>query len=287
MCRVEVFSASRPRRVSLGLGVGVRVFWSLLRSNGPESHGSRVSPRRFLEVQLAGAAVGRVADIAGIIDKSAIEGQKQYHNDLEKGMRGYMKEHPTEFHVAGVKDPAEGDAEGEKEKLSAAEEYAAETRRKRQNQDYSALQGALDSVLGGAKAIFTGLFTAVESISDLLNLGEEGGKVVILGLIIAILVISNIYTYVAYKPKSSESRRLNRLGWDESGIVDVREGGYSEAAMAMFRNNEGRDSGLTTREEVNDLVRILDAVEQRASRLRGLLDSKTGNQGRGDHESLD
>lgn len=202
-----------------------------------------------------------------------------------------MKEHPTEFHVAGVEDPTEAETEGEKEKLTAAEEYAAETRRKRQNQDYSALQGALDSVLGGIKAIFTGLFTAVESVSDLLNLGEEGGKVVILGLIIGVLVISNIYTYVAYKPKSSESRRLKRLGWDERGVTGRADGGYSEAVLAILRNNDNErgssGSGVTTREEVNDLVRILDVVEKRASRLRGLLESSTGGRGNADHESLD
>lgn len=207
-----------------------------------------------------------------------------------------MKEHPTEFYVAGVEDPDEAaEAQGEKEKLTAAEEYAAQTRRKRQNQDYSALQGALDSVLAGFKGIFAGLFTAVESISDLLNLGDEGRKVVVLGLIITGLVISNIYTYVAYKPKSSESRRLKRMGWDERGVMGRTDGGeYNEAVLAMLRaTNErgGSASGVTTREEVNDLVRILDEVEKRASRLKGVLQSSTvtgtGSRGSISHDDLD
>ena len=212
-----------------------------------------------------------------------------------------MKEHPTEFHVAGVKDLNEITSEGDKEELSAAEEYAAETRRKRQNQDLSALQGALDSVLSGFKAIFTGFLTAVESIADLLNLGDEGGKVVILGMIIGILVISNIYTYVAYKPKSSESRRLKRLGWDERerereraralGIMGrADDGDFNEAVLAMLRATNERGNagmGVTTRNEVDDLVRILDAVEQRATRLKGILNSSVGGQGSVVHDHLD
>lgn len=214
-----------------------------------------------------------------------------------------MKEHPTEFHVAGVEDANEATSDGDKEEMSAAEEYAAETRRKRQNQDYSALQGALDSVLGGIKAIFTGFLTAVESIADLLNLGDEGGKVVILGMIIGVLVISNIYTYVAYKPKSSESRRLKRLGWDERerererGILGRTNGGgegegdeFNEAVLAMLRATNERGNagkGVTTRNEVDDLVRILEAVEQRATRLKGVLQSSIGGQGSVAHDNLD
>ncbi|KWU42122.1 hypothetical protein RHOSPDRAFT_6244, partial [Rhodotorula sp. JG-1b] len=42
--------------------------------------------------------------IKGIIEKSAIEGQKQYHSDLEKAMRAYIATHRNEFVEEG-QDP--------------------------------------------------------------------------------------------------------------------------------------------------------------------------------------
>lgn len=195
-----------------------------------------------------------------------------------------MKEHPTEFFVAGAESDqsAATEAEAENEKLSAAEEYAAETRRKRHNQDYSGLQYALDSVETGFSAIFTGIKAAVESISDLLNLGDEGSKVVILGIVVVLLVVSNIYTYVAYKPTSTELRRLRRMG----------RGGdeMSEAVRLLLQNANGghtHDYGATPRDEVNDLIRILDEVEKRTARLKGALKSSVGRADRDTtHEGL-
>lgn len=35
--------------------------------------------------------------IKGIIEKSAIDGQKEYHGDLDKSMRAYIHEHQSEF----------------------------------------------------------------------------------------------------------------------------------------------------------------------------------------------
>ena len=42
----------------------------------------------------------------GIIEKSAVDGQKTYHRDLETAMRQYIKEHATEFQVEGDDDEA-------------------------------------------------------------------------------------------------------------------------------------------------------------------------------------
>lgn len=229
----------------------------------------------------------------GIIEKSAIEGQKQYHDDLEKGMRAHMKEHSTEFFVAGApgdEAAAADDAEGDKENLTAAEEYALETRRKRQYQDYSALQGALDSVIAGFKAIFSGLSTAIESISDLLNLGDEGSRTVVLGLVIALLVISNIYTYVAYKPTSAELRRIRRLGGVSGGA-----GGddINEAVRLLLQNaNTGKAPAGhavkdTPREEASDLLRILDEVEGRMERLRDAVKSSVSGEGSRAQDKVD
>ncbi|KIK66327.1 hypothetical protein GYMLUDRAFT_1025648 [Collybiopsis luxurians FD-317 M1] len=41
--------------------------------------------------------------IKGLIERGAIDGQKTYHADLEKAMRGYIQEHQTEFVPEGIK----------------------------------------------------------------------------------------------------------------------------------------------------------------------------------------
>ncbi|KAJ4470951.1 hypothetical protein J3R30DRAFT_3803639 [Lentinula aciculospora] len=41
--------------------------------------------------------------IKGLIERGAIDGQKTYHNDLDKAMRVYIQEHQTEFVPEGVK----------------------------------------------------------------------------------------------------------------------------------------------------------------------------------------
>jgi hypothetical protein len=225
----------------------------------------------------------------GIIDKSAIEGQKQYHNDLDKGMRAHMKAHPTEFFPEGTSsEDADAANEAENLKLSDAEKYAAQTRKNRQNQDYSALQGALDSVLSGFKAIFGGVGTAIESISDLLNLGDEGSKVVFLGILVLILVGSNIYTYIAWKP-SSESMELRR--YKRSG-GQLEDGDLSETVRMLLRNaghgsSPRRERDVSPMGEAEDLARILDQVAERTAALRDALKSSIASDEHSSSPELD
>jgi hypothetical protein len=191
-----------------------------------------------------------------------------------------MKAHPTEFFPEGASaEDADEMDRAETQKLSDAEKYAAQTRKNRQNQDYSALQGALDHILSGFGAIFSGLATVVESISDLLNLGPEGRKVVVLGILVLALLASNIYTYVAYKP-TSESALLRRHQRSRGG-----EGDLNEAVRLMLRDvgegeySHARGQVADSRQELEDLVRVLDQVEKRTSALKGALKSSIGGQG--------
>ncbi len=39
---------------------------------------------------------------AGIIERSAIDGQKVYHGELEKAMRAYIQDHKSEFLPEGI-----------------------------------------------------------------------------------------------------------------------------------------------------------------------------------------
>jgi hypothetical protein len=205
-------------------------------------------------------------------------------------MRAHMKAHPTEFFPEGTSsEDAEAADEAENLKLSDAEKYAAQTRKNRQNQDYSALQGALDSVLSGFKAIFGGVGTAIESISDLLNLGDEGSKVVFLGILVLILVGSNIYTYIAWRP-SSESMELRR--YKRSGGL-LEDGDLSETVRMLLRNaghgsSHGRERGnISPRGEAEDLARILDQVAERTAALRDALKSSIASDEHSSSPELD
>jgi len=190
-----------------------------------------------------------------------------------------MKAHPTEFFPEGAS--AEDAEPAEDESLTDAEKYALQTRKNqnRQSQDYSALQGALDSVLSGFKAIFSGLSTAIASISDLLSLGEEGSKVVILGILVLILVGSNVYTYVAYRPTSPELRQYRRSGGQDGDLGEAVRLLLQNANHGQGLRSEGGGSALGPREETQDLVRILDDVERRTAKLRGQMISSTEHQG--------
>ncbi|RXK35263.1 hypothetical protein M231_07488 [Tremella mesenterica] len=176
--------------------------------------------------------------VKGIIEKSAIEGQKTYHSDLSQGMRQYISAHPTEFLVDGV-DPSSSLStdpdinqtqskshspsshnqlhsnsfeKGEIQK-SEAEEYAARTRRERHEKDYAYLQGAFDSFLSGLGSLFSALYQGYQAVSDMLSdlLPSVWSKQGFLMIVIVLLVISNLYTYKGYKSvEKVEERRMRR-----------------------------------------------------------------------------
>ena len=192
-------------------------------------------------------------------------------------MRDYIKEHQSEF---GAPDEAEAAEEAEEDKPAAsteASEYAARTRRERQEKDYTYLSGAMDMVVSGLGTIASGLKTAFETIGDLISDGPVS-KEVILGAIIGFLVISNIWTIIAYrstdKVEARRARRLSRMGGDAEEMAE---------AMRLFLQSANGANGAgkpksSPREEVADLTRILDEVESRARRLRQDLGSAVGGE---------
>ncbi|WVF65961.1 hypothetical protein IAT40_000699 [Kwoniella sp. CBS 6097] len=232
--------------------------------------------------------------VKGIIEKSAIEGQKTYHDDLETGMRQYIKENSGEFAGEGGEDEEEvagATAEGASEAgidgkkggkdsstQSEAQAYANSSRKKRKDEDLSVLQAGLDSLTSGAKAIFSGLGGIFESISDLL--ADTPFKVQnLMGLVIVILVISNIWTYTSIDRQASIERRERRLGSGsgsgsngrnkgDDSLVGLREGyADDEFARAVKRVLAAR-SADPRKEEGRELMRILDEVEARLTSLR-------------------
>lgn len=196
-------------------------------------------------------------------------------------MRAYIKAHHADF-VGEGGDEAEEETEVVEAKPTEAEEYAARFRRERKDQDLSNLQYAVDTVSSGFGGIFSGIKMAFDAATDLLR-GGPVAKEAIFGVLIFILVASNIYTYFAYRPVSAQERRLRRLG--ERG-----EGSRDDVAEVMRILLQ--DAGTTARfraqsnpaEEARALEQLLDEVDQRSVRLRQLLKSAVS---RGDDQLVE
>ncbi|WWC58203.1 uncharacterized protein I303_100739 [Kwoniella dejecticola CBS 10117] len=232
--------------------------------------------------------------VKGIIEKSAIEGQKQYHDDLESGMRQYIKDHPGEFAGAGGADEDEEDeaglAEGEKAQLedkSEAQAYADQTRKQRKEEDMGLLQYSFDTLISGLKSIASGIKGIAEGLNDLLM--DTPFKIQnLMGVIIVLLVISNIYTYLSIDKSASKERRYKKLG---TGAMNAgRAGGGGGIGKEDMRRIEEVDDvferaikriildrqeigpagteKLSPKEEIKELMRSLDRIESRVSRLR-------------------
>ncbi|BEJ10935.1 hypothetical protein CspHIS471_0103570 [Cutaneotrichosporon sp. HIS471] len=199
--------------------------------------------------------------VKGVIERSALDGQKQYHDDLANGMREYMNEHPTEFAVAGAEDVEQLEDEAAQAIPAPipteAQEFAAKNRRARQDADYWQLQGALDSVLQGFTSIFSGIRTAYNTTSDLLS-DSPISKASFMAALIALLVVSNVYTYVARPESKHKEKRLLRFGFEN----DV-----AEAVKYVL----DRRAAATPKDEISQLLQLLDEVDARSAALRQAL----------------
>lgn len=158
--------------------------------------------------------------IKGIIEKSAIDGQKQYHNALEQSMREYMKEHASEFAMQGADGKPIQEAEEvvetsgtggvgatNVEKSVLVQPDVAAARRKKEEEDASAFQYALDRIITGGKALGSGVWALVRWFGDIIG-GLPFGKDLALVLVIGLLLASNLWTYKALK--GSKVARVER-----------------------------------------------------------------------------
>ncbi|KAK6905297.1 hypothetical protein I203_106119 [Kwoniella mangroviensis CBS 8507] len=210
--------------------------------------------------------------VKGIIEKSAIEGQKTYHDDLETGMRQYIKENSSEFAVeggAGDEEIEETNAEGqeskENQKETEASAYANENKRKRKEEDMGMLQSGFDSLISGIKSIFSGIKGIGESLEDLLS--DTPFKVQnLMGMLIVLLVISNIWTYLSIDRSAIKERRYKKLGGSGSGSgAGDKDRDIEDVVRRVL---EGRREIGSPKEEVKELIRVLDDVEIRVNKLR-------------------
>lgn len=233
----------------------------------------------------------------GIIERSAIEGQKVYHSDLEKAMRAYISEHQSEFIPEGV-DPAElvpvippPAAETATTKATAAE-IAQDPKKRERERNQRAFQWAWDTFEGARSVASQSTKGALELIRDA---WDQSTSTTILIFVIVILIMSNIYTWLKMGSREELGRRkeIRKMEDREQWIQGVVTALWDELAAgkgapvglgvppaktpAVPSNIAAElDAIADWKGEVASLVKTLDGVEERIRRLRGTLHSLQG-----------
>lgn len=242
--------------------------------------------------------------IKGIIERSAIEGQKTYHGDLERGMRSYIQEHKSEFVPEGMDTTAieaaaaapPPELETIKAEMSETNGNAAHPAKSRERErNRRAFQWAYDTVEGVWDVAKRSTSGVVELIGDA---WDESSSTTILYFVIVILVISNLYTLVWQGQKEDVGRRKElmkaeeRERWVQSVVVtlwdelvtgkrdpsELRDQWSSRTASRALAPTPSSTSALVVeptasmvlswKEEVVQLQRTLEAVEERVRTIK-------------------
>ncbi|KAI0728408.1 hypothetical protein C8Q72DRAFT_779948 [Fomitopsis betulina] len=225
--------------------------------------------------------------IKGIIEKSAIDGQKTYHSDLESSMRKYIHEHQSEFIPEGVDVAAVEEAEAQAtdsarpsmEQVSLSELERRKSRKYERNQ--RGLQWAYDTIEGAFRVGKQSAEGAWELIKDA---WDQSSSTAILYFVIVFLVVSNVWTLLMVGSREEAGRRKEMRRTEErekwvQGVVTT----LWEELLATKNTGGGSGGGATWaaqqrapsewREEVAEMRAALDSVEQRVAQIRQSLNA--------------
>ncbi|KAL0952035.1 hypothetical protein HGRIS_008679 [Hohenbuehelia grisea] len=264
--------------------------------------------------------------IKGIIERSAIEGQKVYHSDLDRAMRAYVQAHQSEFMPAGVDIAAiqpEPDANSPTSPTSPSaggEKLSEEEVRKKREHERNrrGLQWAYDTFEGAYGVAKNSTSTALELVKDA---WEQSTVTAILWFVIVILVASNIWTLmragrredaarVRDRPlRSEEQEWADRERWFQGVVTALRDelapvgkgetrrthppfshgqGEVPAAQGAQQQPFDGQGKNVDWRAELGALEDALDKAEERLRLIRdGISEVKRGATSAEPLDSLD
>ncbi|TIB97762.1 hypothetical protein E3Q17_03257 [Wallemia mellicola] len=199
--------------------------------------------------------------LKGVIERSAIEGQKSYHRALESAMRKYIEEHANEFSDTNLisQETVEREREGSSQLAEAAKMKEEEMKQSIQN-NTSLLSTFLQHLLDGSFELFNRIIRLVTTIFSALGaLTISPSFTNSLYVLIFVLVISNAYTYFILTPYKSTST----LGkHNEPLIVDTIRSVVNDA----FKHHTHSQSDAQI--EIDQLNVALDRISNRLETLK-------------------
>ena len=282
MCPVVVSSRLRRGLVSCGPALSHPRLLLVPRLSGLDGASLKVwrKPSSHLVYRIDPPCVG-------IIEKSAIDGQKVYHVELEKAMRAYIQQHQSEFVPAGI-DPsaielAESAAAQESEKGDAVALSQEDERRQREHErNRRGLQWAWDTFDGAFQVAKRSTRGALELVRDA---WDQSSTTTILWFVIVVLVFSNLWMLLHMGRKEKTGRRKEtaraeeRDRWVQGVVGALRDElvGKTQPQPLMSMSHVGGGAlpavgSLSWHNEISHLRHGLDSIEERAKLLRDYLD---------------
>ncbi len=179
---------------------------------------------------------------AGIIERSAIDGQKVYHGELEKAMRAYIQDHKSEFLPEGidaaviVEPPPEAATAGPiiagvyVEPTEEKDISDEQSKRRERERNARSLQWAYDTFDGAWQVGMRSAKGAIELIRDA---WDQSTSTTILWFVIVILVISNLWTLLRVSSSHADAERRIELR-----KVDDREKWVHTVVTALWEELE-------------------------------------------------
>ncbi|KZO91222.1 hypothetical protein CALVIDRAFT_521820 [Calocera viscosa TUFC12733] len=240
--------------------------------------------------------------IRSIIDKSALDGQRTYHRDLERAMRNYISEHRGEFVAEGTAadttpaspvEPITPPPEVLRAPSGVSTKDNANNRAKLDGM--RGLQWVLDTATGTGQVARQSFWGAIDLIGDII---EDWNWTTVLALVVFFLIVSNVWTLLSLR-QAATREELTRLRQAEYGRVSGLYGGFgpsgaagsgeddkvaaasvaTEAVKVFLEEMVGASrqgqvllpphgEALSTREEVEIILKALDEIEKRVSRVK-------------------
>ncbi|KAF8606537.1 GRAM-domain-containing protein [Ceratobasidium sp. AG-I] len=194
--------------------------------------------------------------IRGVIDRSAIDGQKQYHLELEKAMRKYISKHKSDFVPKGLTvttstasdlgDVSGGSDMGERTPSEIAHPMSAS----------SPSPSMLSNVFQILQDLSQGAFDSARGISTTNALG----------VLVVVLALSNLWSLLG-------PRAEPRLPGEMS--LKARSGGVEGATRPSFespRKKANRQKEVAaTHKEIKQLRQSMETIEKRLAKIEASL----------------
>lgn len=204
--------------------------------------------------------------IKGIIEKSCLDGQKTYHTDLEKAVRGYIAEHRSEFIPEGVEIEEEAaPAAAETAEVQKEEVKSAKEREKERNQ--RSLQWAWDTFDGASQVARRSTRGLLELLKDA---WDQSSLTTILIFFIVFLLLSNIYTMSIVSSGTHKTERTQVTKPDDRDTDKLIHSVV--AAIREEKSTLGRDPHLFQSSR-QDAMSLPQTTESFKSEMDTLLDT--------------